>query len=195
MGVFLKIKIRMATFIRKLLALIFHFDNWHTSVLSSKRYAQELILFLNKIQNNGSYLEIGCGLGDIIRNVNFKQRLGLDRENEVLRAARFLSLLSFQGDIAYKRFEFPTAPIEGKFDVITLVNWIHNIEPEILKSKITEYYLNNLKNDGCIIIDTVQHERYKYNHKVDFLTKNIKCDIIRIGLYENNREVWAIKKA
>lgn len=192
----LSLRIRIHLVIRKVLKKIFSFDNWHISPLLSRKYAQDLILFLNRFENKESYLEVGCGLGDIIRNVrrNFKKRLGLDIENEVLCAARFLSLLSFQRNITYKRFAFPIDQIEGKFDVIVLVNWIHNIEPDILKSKITEYFRNNLQENGLIIIDTVQHEGYKYNHKVDFLTENILCDVIRIGLYENNRETWAIKK-
>jgi SAM-dependent methyltransferase len=189
-----KIRIKLAIYMRKPLAWIFRFHNWHILPLSLKRYAQDIILFLNKISNNQSYLEIGCGSGDIIRNVNFKKRIGLDSENEVLRAARFLSPLSFQWNIVYKKFTFPTDPIEGKFDAIVLVNWIHEIEPEILKLKIMEYYLNNLKKGGCMIIDTVRHEGYKYNHKISFLTADIVCEVVHVGIYENNREVWAIKK-
>lgn len=193
-NLFRRFLIKCAIYSRKLLLWVFHFDNWHISPLSSRRYAQDLILFLNKIENNESYLEIGCGLGDIIRNINFKKRLGLDYENEVLRAARLLSFLSFQRNISYKKFTFPIDPIESKFDVIVLVNWIHNIEPEILKSKLTDYFQNNLVTNGMIIIDTVQNDGYRYNHKVDFLTENIQCEINRLGIYENNRENWAIKK-
>jgi SAM-dependent methyltransferase len=189
-----KIKIKLATYSRKPLAWVFRFHNWYILPLSLKRYAQGIILFLNRAKNRESYLEIGCGLGDIIRNVNFRKRLGMDRENNVLRAARFLSIISFQQNIVYKEFTFPGNSISGEFDAIVLVNWIHEIVPEILKLKVTEYYLNNLKNGGVIIIDTVRHEGYTYSHKISFLTENIVCEIIHIGIYENDREVWAIKK-
>ncbi|HEY5588582.1 MAG TPA: class I SAM-dependent methyltransferase [Candidatus Paceibacterota bacterium] len=179
---------------RKVLKKIFNYNNWHISPLLSRKYAQELILFLNKLENNKNYLEIGCGLGDIIRNVNFKKRLGLDYEKEVLRAARFLSLLSFQPNIIYRNFTFPIDQIEGKFDVIVLVNWIHNIEPEILKSKLSDYFQINLNRNGMIIIDTIQNNEYKYNHKVNFLAENLLCEINRIGKYENQREIWEIIK-
>lgn len=186
--------VRSSSYKRKLLLLVFHFDKWHTSPLISRKYAQDLIKYLNGIDNKENYLEIGCGLGDIIKNVSFKKRLGLDYENEVLQAARFLSMLSFQWNIIYKKFTFPNDPIEGKFDVIVLVNWIHNIEPEILKSKLTDYFQNNLCINGIIIIDTVRNDGYKYNHKIDFLMENIHCVINQIGKYENNREIWAIIK-
>ena len=189
-----KIKVKLATYVRRPLAWIFRFHDWHTLPLSLKRYAQDIILFLNRGNNNDVYLEIGCGLGDIVRNVNFKKRIGLDSENKVLRAAWFLSLLSFQQNIVYKKFTFPTDPIDGEFDAIVMVNWIHEIEPEILKLKIREYYSNNLKNGGCIVIDTVQHKEYKHNHVIGFLSADIACEVIHIGVYENNREVWAIKK-
>ena len=75
-----------------------------------------------------------------------------------------------------------------------MVNWIHDIEPGILKFKITQYYTNNLKNGGYMIIDTVRHDGYKYNHKISFLTADIVCEVFHVGIYENNREVWALKK-
>lgn len=189
-----KIKKKLAAYIRKPLAWIFRLDDWHTLPLSLKRYAQGIIAFLNKAGNRESCLEIGCGLGDIIRRLNFRERIGLDSQNQVLRAARFLSLLSFQRGIRYKGFTFPVDPIEGKFDALVLVNWIHNIEPEILKLKITQYYLDNLKVGGYMIIDTVRHDGYRYGHKISFLTSDIVCEIIHVGIYENNREIWAIKK-
>ncbi len=190
-----KIRIKMAIYMRKPLAWAFRFDNWHTLPLSLKPYAQDIIKYLNKAKNKQSYLEIGCGLGDIARRVNFRERIGLDSQRRVLRAARFLSLLSFQWKIAYKKFTFPVDSLEGEFDAIVLVNWIHEIEPEILKLKFREYYLNNLKSGGSMIIDTVRHQGYKYNHKISFITADIACEIFHIGIYENNREVWAIKKA
>lgn len=189
-----RLLLKYAIYARKLLLYVFNFDNWHISPIFSRKYAQDLILFLNQIENKESYLEIGCGLGDIIRNVNFKIRLGLDYESEVLRAARFLSLLSFQRNIKFKKFTFPIDPIEGKFNIIALVNWIHNIEPEILKLRLTEYFQNNLDTNGMIIIDTVQDDGYRYNHNVNFLTENIKCEIILIGSYGNQREIWGMMK-
>jgi hypothetical protein len=162
--------------------------------LLSRKYAKDLILFLNKQEARDNYIEIGCGLGDIIRNVKYKNRFGLDIENEVLRAAKFISMFSFHRKIIYKRFRFPIDQIEGKYNVIVMVNWIHNIEPGILKQKIVEYFYNNLLDNGMIIMDSVNHAGYKYFHKITEITEGLQCGLFRIGEYENNRELWSISK-
>lgn len=180
---------------RKAMSWIFRFHSWNAIPLSSKRYAQDIIRYLSGTDNDKRYLEIGCGLGDIIRNVHFKSRLGLDREAEVLRAARFLSNLSRQNNITFKQFTFPQDSIHERFNIIVMVNWIHHIDPDTLRSKINKYYSDNLENTGSIIIDTVLNEKYKHNHNINFLTSDINSKNLLLGRYENGREIWIINKA
>jgi cyclopropane fatty-acyl-phospholipid synthase-like methyltransferase len=139
-------------------------------------------------------VEIGCGLGDIIRNVKYENRLGLDREANVLWAGAFLSRIKPNGKITFRIFDFPATELDGCFDTIVMVNWIHHIQPEVLKAKISQYINNHLIKGGEIIIDTVQSKNYEYNHSIDYLAGGLNCRVCKLGDYENQREVFAILK-
>jgi SAM-dependent methyltransferase len=185
--------IRFERFLRYWLHLLFRFDRWHISSLRERPYARDIIDYLNGLthEQRTSALEIGCGLGDIIRHIDFEDRFGLDTDNNVLRAARFLSRFNCV-KISFMKFEFPDRNLFGRYDAIIMVNWIHNIRPDVLKQKIEDYGLNNLSKTGRIIIDTVQDRQYKYNHDVAALTADLECHVIKLGLYKRGREVHVI---
>lgn len=172
----------------------FGFDKWHIVSLRQRKYARDIINYCNQLSNRNFFLEIGCGLGDLVRNVNYTNRVGYDMDQRVLKAAAFLSRISLGTKIRFSVFNFPSSAISGKYDVILLVNWIHHIEPAILKSKLQKYFNDSLRDGGRIIIDTVQHPEYQYNHDVIYLTKDISADLSKLGDYERQRQVWIIKK-
>ena len=180
---------------RKILRNVFRFDQWHVSTLSERKYAADTIIFLNGISKDKrvAIVEIGCGLGDIIRNLRFQTKVGYDGERNVIMAASFLSSVSFDRT-RYSQFTFPDSVLRNKWNVIVMVNWIHHIEPDVLKKNVEIYFSENLLPDGCIIVDTVQAPNYKYNHDISHLTADINCDLVKIGSYENLREVFAIFK-
>lgn len=181
---------------RILLRYIYNFDRWHVSTLYERKYARDIITYLNAKpkEERNSIVEIGCGLGDVIRNLNYTTKTGFDADINVLKAAKFLSLISSDKAIKFHEFKFPDSALSLRCDVIMLVNWIHHIPPVTLKNKLEEYFINNLRDKGEIIIDTVQDNEYKFNHSIKFLTSEMKCSVIKIGVYEREREVFAIKK-
>ena len=172
----------------------FHFDKWHIVSLRQRRYAREIIAYSNRRVNRKSFLEIGCGLGDIIRSVKYENRMGYDLDQKVLNAAAFLDKISLGPAIHFGVFKFPESEITGKYDVILMVNWIHHIEPSVLKLKIQEYFVNVLNGGGTIILDTVDHAEYRYRHDIFFLTKDIKANVSKLGDYERQRSIWLITK-
>ena len=178
---------------KRTLRLVYRFDKWHISSIDQRMYAQDIIMYCNKIFTKESFVEIGCGLGDILFNVKFNSRKGLDSDKRVLKAASCLARLRRQ-NVEFEVFNFPTSPLMGNYDVITMVNWIHHIEPTVLKDKISEYFNSHLTVSGQILIDTVQDKEYKYNHDINFLIKDLNCSLYRLGEYPRQREVWAIKK-
>lgn len=178
---------------RKLLQLAFGFDKWHISPLQERPYAIDIIRYCNDQPIRNSFCEIGCGLGDIIRNVHYTSRKGYDLDRKVLKAAAVLRV-SGGGAISYQVFQFPDTLLEDKVNVLAMVNWIHHIEPLVLQQKLGEYFQQNILPGGRIIIDTVQDPAYKHNHKIEFLTKGLNCSLYRIGEYARQREVWSIQK-
>lgn len=178
---------------RILLYYTFRFDKWHIGILSEKMYALDIIRYCNTLKSDKHVLEIGCGLGDIIRHVNSHYSYGYDRDVNALKAAAFLSFFRPRR-ISYSRFEFLKDEIYGNYDVVILVNWIHGITPAVLKQKIQEIYKKNLNMNGVIIVDTVQEKGYMFNHEISFLIDGIDCANERLGFYNHLREVWVIKK-
>lgn len=196
MSLYKKIIIKFKFFIRYLYYFLFKFDKWHLSTYQERFYAKSIVKYINiKTRNQrNNIVEIGCGLGDITRRIRIKKKLGLDEDEKVLKAARLISCLQGKFNIKYEVFVFPTSSFDGLYDVIVMVNWIHNVEPEVLKKKVEEYFFNNLTPNGEIILDTVQDKEYKYNHSITYLTSDMKTQIFRIGEFERNREVYAIRK-
>ena len=179
---------------RKLLQVIYGFDKWHVSPLSERPYAVDVIDYCNKLRTRNSFVEIGCGLGDITRNVLFSNRKGYDMEENVLRAARILPARGNPKPL-FDKFVFPDSRLENKSQVLAMVNWIHHIQPSTLKQKVEQYFAENVESGGRIIIDTVQDPAYKYNHNITELTSSLPCTVERIGSYARQREVWSIIKS
>lgn len=181
--------------IRYLLYYYFGFDKWHINTRHDRSYPDAIIKYLNSKppQQRKKVVEIGCGLGDILRNLHYESRIGYDLEENALKAATFLSKLTLN-KIEFGWFKFPESQLTGLADTIIMVNWIHHIPSEQLKSKIEEYFALNLSSHGEIIVDTVQHKDYKINHSIDFLASGLNCRVIRVCMDINGREVFAITK-
>ncbi len=179
---------------RIFLRYIFKFDNWHVFTLAEKKYAKDIIVYCNGRGVRNSFVEIGCGLGDIVRHVRYRERVGYDMDENALNAARFLNNLTFGGKIRFSVFTFPDSSLSGTYDVVVLVNWIHLIEPSVLKSAIAAYFNTALNEEGVIIIDTVQDPEYMFNHDIGFLTDGIKARVNKLGDYERQRQIWLIEK-
>jgi hypothetical protein len=180
-----------------MLFYIFRFDHWHVSPLLERPYARDIINYLNSqpADHRRRIIEIGCGLGDILRNVRFHEKLGLDCDINALRAATFLSCLRLKReDIRFEYSKFPDTQVNGFYDAILMVNWIHNIPPVLLKEKIEEYFREHLLPGGQFLIDTVGAKNYKYNHSVEFLTEGLDCSVATLGNYENMRNIFILKK-
>src|ERR1700757_3230744 len=77
---------------RTLLQRAYGFDRWHVGH-AGEAYAADIVRYLNAwpAADRGSVVEIGCGLGDILRHLACGNRLGLDRDPGALGAARLLS--------------------------------------------------------------------------------------------------------
>jgi SAM-dependent methyltransferase len=189
-----KSKIWSGKIIRMLLRTAFRFEQWHTFTLTEREYAKDIIVYCNQKNVKNVFAEIGCGLGDIIKHAKYRERYGYDVDANVLKAAIFLDRFTLKKKIRFSVFNFPVSTLPGSYDVIVMVNWIHLIEPAILKSKISEYFNNSLKEEGFIIIDTVQDQEYKFNHDIQYLSVELGARVSKLGDYERQREIWVLKK-
>ena len=86
-------------------------------------------------------MEIGCGLGDIVGNCNYRRRYFFDSSVEVLNAAKFIQLFNLnQSQNIYQTFKLGKDKLSLDIccDVIILVNWIHAIETPVLKKMLDD---------------------------------------------------------
>mgnify|MGYP003971213251 CR=1 FL=1 len=171
---------------------VFNFDRWHAQTVVGNHYVRLIIKTVNSSKAT-NVVEIGCGLGEIILNVDSKNKLCLDQSQEVLNAASFISKLKFKNAV-FKKFDFTNDSLKDKHDVIIMVNWPHVINEKILKDKFSILFNKNLNNSGFIIIDTVADENYRHNHDINLITDNLICDVCEIGEFKPRRTLWKVIK-
>jgi SAM-dependent methyltransferase len=177
------------------LRMFFGYNSWHDSLYFQRNYAQKIVSHLNSRSVKRSVLEIGCGTGDILRRCDFKKKVGLDSESEVLSALHFLCYLRNRGgEVKTFKFDFASDNVNGKYDSIILCNWIHEINPSLLKIKIKEIFDSHLCDGGEIVLDVLDNPTYKYNHKMDDLTQGLSCSMTMLGQFEFGRNVFSILK-
>lgn len=88
---FWKVYFRFISLPRYLFRYYFKFYPFNLIPTQSKQYCIDIINHLIKRQLKRSVVEIGCGLGDILRNIDFEKKLGYDKQIEVLNALNFIN--------------------------------------------------------------------------------------------------------
>ena len=68
----------------------YHFSPWHLSPYEWRKYVQDCARYINN-HNCNTVVDIGCGLGELLQHIKADKKIGLDRQEEVIRAARELS--------------------------------------------------------------------------------------------------------
>ena len=84
----------------------YHFDTWHISPYELRKYIQAAAAYINE-KNADVVVDVGCGLGEMLRHTNAKVRIGFDIHEETIEAAEMLS----KGDIIFHT---------GTFDQVTI---------------------------------------------------------------------------
>ncbi|NLO90480.1 MAG: hypothetical protein GX410_00625 [Elusimicrobia bacterium] len=196
LNAFIRLRRRLSLLCNKLLTAAFGLDPWHAGTALDRLYPADIIAHLNKRTESErqSAVEIGCGLGDVISALNFKRKTGYDLDGTVLKAAAFKNIFSGHGRTCFLPLDFPKSFLDGKHDSIILVNWIHHLPPDILKSCVTKLYERHLNQDGEIILDTVSDPAYEYNHQIQAITEGLGCSVFQIGAYPRGRSIYALRK-
>ncbi len=83
-NLFLKFFIRLLAIPRILTYRYFNLNKFHESTFFQKPYYGIVFSYLNKRQIRNNALEIGCGTGDILLNLNFKFLYGYDKALKII---------------------------------------------------------------------------------------------------------------
>lgn len=165
----------------------YHFDPWHLSPYEWKEYAQACVRYLNT-QNCKTVVDIGCGLGEILRQIKADKKIGLDLQEEVIMAARELN----GGKIDFLAGSFGELT-EHPIDYLITLNFMHGRTEE---EWAETYHTAAVQNDVAhFVVDTVPEKVFgPATHSLDrgkILPDNYKR-VERLGPFLSGRyvEVW-----
>jgi SAM-dependent methyltransferase len=178
---------------RSLLQRVYGFDRWHVGH-AGEPYVADIVDHLNTWPDadREGVVEIGCGLGDILRRLRFRTRVGLDRDAGVISAARFLARFQAGERPRFNVFEFPREQLTGVYNAIIMVNWIHQVDPDILSRAARAYAAQHLRPGGALVLDTVDDAAYEHNHDIRSLAPP-GAAIEQLGEYPRGRRVWVVR--
>jgi SAM-dependent methyltransferase len=150
---------------------MFKLDPWHAHAPYSCRPYKKLVVDLVNALKPARVVEVGCGLGDILSRIHARDRFGLDADDTVVRAARFLhpgKVHWLQGRVEDIVRVLPSA---GDIDCLILVNWIHNLSPGELAAGL----LPVLPRTRYLVVDAIDADApasYRFRHDFSFLSNS-----------------------
>jgi SAM-dependent methyltransferase len=143
-------------------------ETWHANPPGRHAYHAVILARVNAMRP-ASVLELGCGFGDIICKTRARYRLGTDAAAGVLTGAKFCHpLLWLSGGISFRKLLLGQA-LQGRFDAILCVNFIHIIAPTDLGAAIAQLARDNLEAGGLMVFDVMDNPRYTHNHDAAYL--------------------------
>ncbi|MCM1222953.1 MAG: hypothetical protein NC548_51730 [Lachnospiraceae bacterium] len=146
---------------RELLQKIIGFDQWHLKTLNERFYVVPTIKRINGLiqdgeVSDGAIIEVGCGLGDIISAIRWKNRAGYDIDRKAILAARLL-----HPETLFRVGTFDE--IRGrKIAVLIALNFLHRVDDSECDRYFNELILHN--EVDIILVDKVQSPPYQYVH-------------------------------
>lgn len=154
------------------LRVLFGFDPWHAAAPYPCRPYKRAVVELANALRPALAVELGCGLGDIISRVRASERIGIDADARVIRAARFLHRRGrwIHGD---GRGIATTLAGGRRIDCLIMVNWVHSLSSEQLASLL----LPLLPATRHLILDAIDADgpdSYRYKHDFGFLAASTR---------------------
>ena len=152
---------------------IYKFDSWH---IVSNFYLRPYKKITCQIINQKEFtnvIEFGCGLGDILSRVNCINRIGIDIDENVIKACKIINnkkIKFIKGTFFDNKF-----PSFFKFDreknnLMICINWPHGYNWQSLETQIKKISCTN--NINYMIIDLITNDpdnTYSNKHKIEDL--------------------------
>ncbi len=177
-GTFLSLKYRR-------MQKIYKFDTWHFSPYEWREYLQKTAEYINA-NNAKKVIDIGCGLGELLKHLNAETRIGLDESEGIIGAASELS----HGKITYKVGSFNEVMGEKDVDYLVTLGFTHGCAEDAWKDPYhTISERNDIKN---FIVDTVPAEGKSHFLDYSKILPDNYAKIEKLGPFLGGRciEVW-----
>lgn len=139
-----------------LLRLVFRFDPWHSSApYPCREYKVQTAALANSLKPK-VVIDIGCGFGEVLTHIGSAKRFGIDRDPQILRAARFLngSKVSFRQASVSDSPALASAIGNVEVDLLIMTNWHHGTPLPVLIETVKD--LARSIGYKYLILDTVR---------------------------------------
>ena len=130
---------------------VYHFDSCHISPYELRKYLQVIAAYINEKKAN-VVVDIGCGLGGMLRRIKAENRVGIDVHEEVISAAKKLS----NEDITYQVGSFQELQMEKPIDYLVTLGFMHGGTEETWRTPYRDVAKRN--HVRHFIVDTVPEE-------------------------------------
>ena len=165
----------------------YQFDAWHISPYELRKYVQVVAEYVSDKQAD-VVIDIGCGLGELLRHTKAKQRIGLDLSKEVIEAAAVLG-----GNISYIAGSFEQVAVLEPIDYLITLNFMHGGTNE---TWIPHYADVAKRNDiRHFIVDTVPDDGASHRLEFEKILPSEYQMIDRMGPFLGDRYIEVYKKA
>lgn len=153
--------------INLILQKLYRFDPWHIGGNYYSRPYKARVIALAEAYHPQTVVEIGAGLCDIIGRVKARERIGLDMDEKVLKAARHLVPRDVK--LATANFLDAESVISAlqstgvkDIDCLILVNWIHMIGIDEIAAVLQR--VSQAVQIRRILFDTIKAGTSGYRH-------------------------------
>lgn len=144
----------------KILRKKYQFDSWHESPYEFRKYAQATAEYINE-QGAHTVADIGCGLGEVIRNVSAPKRIGLDECKICIEVAKKLDKSK---KIEYVVGSFNQLNVAEPIDYVVTLGFMHGSKEDTWKSAYHKCASEN--NIKAFIVDVLPEGESSY--QLDF---------------------------
>lgn len=170
----------------------YDFDTWHISPYELREYAQVVVKYINEqapIENE--IVDIGCGLGEVIRNVNAPKKFGFDLSPAAIEVA---NLLDKKNSVTYSVGTFNEVGSGRTIDYLVTLGFMQGSKEDKWVDDYTNITTNNdIKN---VIVDVLPFSEEQKTNNLDFtkiLPSNYKLKE-RKGPYLSGRYIEIYSK-
>ena len=172
----------------KILQKKYHFSNWHLTPYELREYVQIVAAYVNK-QNAGCVVDLGCGLGELIRHIKAKKRIGIDIQDETIGAAKHLH---GHTDIEFRKGTFEELGTGQDIDYLITLGFMHGSPHEVWQPLYTKACKEN--NIKYVIVDSTKttEESYFLDFSKILPSEYKKCK--QFGPLLGGRYVYIYKK-
>lgn len=146
--------VQMRRGLRRCICKVLKIPEWHVTQSTKRPYAVFIIRKINEMIEKseitgGKIIEVGCGMGDIISSIKYRDKSGYDLDKRVIWGGRIIH----PGKALFRTGTFDDISNED-IAVLIMVNFLHDFDDEYCRKKLDVFFKNN--RVSRIVVDSAQ---------------------------------------